>query len=186
MVFQAVVVSEDAVVESCRRLIQLSPTPAPSLLSTSASEPFSDASRSCSEDGAESVFSFATVTGASGGVDTGRGASWGGGGGRSSGAAGDVDGVARARASLLMERRKYGMLMKKSSRAPGICDMSEVVKTVEKCRYRYQQGHTLARDEDSNNYLRIQRRSGHHAANQKLTRYEAEGHTATRNTDDHG
>ena len=38
MAVQAVAVSEDAVVESGRRLIQLSPTTAPSLLSTSASE----------------------------------------------------------------------------------------------------------------------------------------------------
>jgi len=78
---------EDAVVESGRRLTQLSPTAAPSLLSTSASEPFSDASRSCSEDGAESVVSFAAVAGASGGVATGGGAGVGG----SFGAAVDVD-----------------------------------------------------------------------------------------------
>jgi len=77
-VVQAVVIPEDAVVGSCRRLTQLSPTPAPSLLSTSASEPFSDASRSCSEDGAESVVSFAAVAGASGGVGTGGGAGAGG------------------------------------------------------------------------------------------------------------
>lgn len=75
------IVSEDAIVGLGWRLIQLSPTPAPSLLSTSASEPFSDAScscSSCSEDGAESAVSLATVAdagtgkGATGGVGKGR------------------------------------------------------------------------------------------------------------------
>ena len=77
----AVIVSEDAIVGLGWRLIQLSPTPAPSLLSTSASEPFSDAScscSSCSEDGAESAVSLAaladagTKKGATGGVGKGR------------------------------------------------------------------------------------------------------------------
>jgi hypothetical protein len=66
--FHAAVPSEDSdfLVESGLRLIQLSPTPAPSLLSTSASEPFSEASRSEDVWG-ESVLSFPTSTGASGG-----------------------------------------------------------------------------------------------------------------------
>lgn len=67
----AVIVSEDAVVECGWRLTQLSLTPAPSLLSTSASEPFSDASCSCSEEGAESTISFTTAATASGGMGTG-------------------------------------------------------------------------------------------------------------------
>ena len=77
--FHAVIVSEDAIVGLGWRLIQLSLTPAPSLLSTSASEPFSDASCSCSEVGAESTVSLATATGAgastgaTGGVGKGRG-----------------------------------------------------------------------------------------------------------------
>jgi hypothetical protein len=72
------VVSKEVVVGRGPRLTQLSPTPAPSLLSTSASEPFSDVSRSCSEDGAESTVSFATAAGASGGLGRGRGAGAGG------------------------------------------------------------------------------------------------------------
>jgi hypothetical protein len=66
--FHAAVPSEDSdfLVESGLRLIQLSPTAAPSLLSTSASEPFSEASRSEDVWG-ESVLSFPTSVGASGG-----------------------------------------------------------------------------------------------------------------------
>ncbi len=88
------VVSEDAIIGSGLRLTQLSLTPAPSLLSTSASEPFSEASRSCSEDGAESVVSFATAAGASG-VGAGSGA--GAGGSSRVAALADVHAVARLR-----------------------------------------------------------------------------------------
>jgi hypothetical protein len=141
-----VIVSEDAVVECGWRLTQLSPTPAPSLLSTSASEPFSDASCSCSEDGAESTVSFAMVASVSGGVvgtvGTGAGA-----GGRSGAAAGeDASAAAAADArfrvrALWVERRKYGMPMMMSSRAPGRCDIIELTTTAEGGRnYKYQHG----------------------------------------------
>jgi hypothetical protein len=60
--------SDDSVdfVKSGLRLIQLSPTAAPSLLSTSASDPFSEPSRS-EEVCGDSVLSFPTSAGASGG-----------------------------------------------------------------------------------------------------------------------
>ena len=107
----AVIVSEDAIVGFGWRLTQLSLTPAPSLLSTSASEPFSDASCSCSEDGTESTVSLATTTvadagvGATGGVgkgrggkgrDTGAGAGVGADGNSAVVAGGDVGGGARS------------------------------------------------------------------------------------------
>ena len=96
------IVSEDAVVECGWRLTQLSLTPAPSLLSTSASEPFSDASCSCSEEGAESTVSFATIARTSGGVGTGGGgARAGGSSGVVAGAAADLDADARFRDTLL-------------------------------------------------------------------------------------
>jgi hypothetical protein len=107
-----VIVSEDAIVGLGWRLTQLSLTPAPSLLSTSASsEPFSGASCSCSEDGAESTDSLATAmvagtgaganAGAMGGVgkgrggkgrDAGAGAKVGGGGGAGGSSADVADG----------------------------------------------------------------------------------------------
>ena len=97
----AVTVSEDAVVGTVGcgwRLTQLSLTPAPSLLSTSASEPFSDASCSCSEEGAESTVSFATVATASGGVGTrGGGAAAGGSSGAVAGEDADADARFRVR-----------------------------------------------------------------------------------------
>jgi hypothetical protein len=97
---QAVAVAEEAVAvgpESGRRLTQLSLTPpAPSLLSTSASDPFSDTSRSGSEEGGESVLSFSTVAGASGGVGAGAGAGTGAGAGGGFGVMTDEDADADA------------------------------------------------------------------------------------------